>query len=124
MPFVCLGAAHFLDDLLERPTFFGGLVLFGLLVMYGFNFMHDLTWAMHPAAWPELRAVITPFMLVTLVPFLLAETWPTRATRGWARFTTTAALALFVVSSAYFAVHYESLFETHKDFDRMVHFDR
>ncbi|MCA9536782.1 MAG: glycosyltransferase family 39 protein [Myxococcales bacterium] len=124
MPFVCLGAAHFLDDLLERPTFFGGLVLFGLLVMYGFNFMHDLPWAMEAPGWTVLRRIITPFMLVTLVPFVVAEAWPTTLSRRLARLMTGAGLAVFVVSSGYFALHYETLYETHRNFDRMVHFDR
>ena len=124
MPFVCLGAAHFLDDLLKRPTFFGGLLLFGLLVMYGFNFMHDLPWAMQAPGWTALRRIITPFMLVTLVPFVVAEAWPTTLSRRVARIMTGVGLALFVVSSGYFALHYETLYETHRNFDRMVHFDR
>ena len=37
---------------------------------------------------------------------------------------TGAGLAVFVVSSGYFALHYETLYETHRNFDRMVHFDR
>jgi 4-amino-4-deoxy-L-arabinose transferase-like glycosyltransferase len=124
MPFICLGAGHFLTDLVERPTFFGGLLLFGLLVMYGFNFMHDLPWAMAPAGWVVLRRIITPFMLVALVPFIVAEAWPTRRSLGAARLMTGAGLAAFLFSSAYFAVHYETLYDSHRNFDRMTHFDR
>ncbi len=124
MPFLCLGAGHFLTDLLERPTFFGGLVFFGLLVMYGFNFMHDLRWAMQPAGWAALRRVITPFMLVALVPYLVAQSLPNTATRRLAQATTALGLMLFLVNSAYFATHYDDLYVSHHDFDRMLHFDR
>ncbi|MCA9576561.1 MAG: glycosyltransferase family 39 protein [Polyangiales bacterium] len=124
MPYVCLGAGHFLDDLLERPNLFGGLLLVGLLVMYGFNFMHELPWAMEPAGWSVLRKIITPFLLFALVPFVVAEAWPSRWTTGWARVTTAAGLLALLVNSAYFVVHYDALYETHRDFDRRTHFDR
>lgn len=124
MPFVCLGAGHFLDDLLDHPSFFGGLLLVTLLVMYGFNFMHDLPWAMEAPGWTELRKIITPFMVVTLTPFIVAEAWPSERSRAVTRFVTGAGLAAFLCSSAYFAVNYETLFTTHYNFDRMVHFDR
>jgi len=124
MPFVCLGAGHFIEDLLDRPSFFGGLLLFALLVMYGFNFMHDLPWAMNVAGWTYLRRIITPFMLLTLVPFIVAEAWPTKRSLAAARLATGAGLAAFLLSSAYFAVNYETLYDSHRDFDRMTHFDR
>lgn len=124
MPFLCLGAGHFLSDLVERPTFFGGLLFVGLLLMYGFNFMHDLQWAMAPWGWVVLRRIITPFMLVALIPYIVAEAWPTPRSHGVARLVTGAGLLAFLVSSAYFAVHYETLYDSHRNFDRMTHFDR
>ena len=74
--------------------------------------------------WVVLRRIITPFMLVALVPFIVAEAWPTRRSLGAARLMTGAGLAAFLFSSAYFAVHYETLYDSHRNFDRMTHFDR
>lgn len=123
MPFVCIGAGAFIAQAWRKPSLWAGLLIMGLLVMYGFNFMHGQHWARQPEAWPLLRALTTVFLLVVLPPFILADVFPSEAAKRVARGFIAAALLTFMVSTADFAIRYDVLFETHHEFDRDRHFD-
>jgi hypothetical protein len=124
-PFLCLGAGDFLAKLWDRPTFLAGTLFVVLLVMYGLNFLVDPHWAKQPEAWPPLRTVVTLFTALTIAPFALAQVWRDSAfCRRLARLTTAAGLALVVAVSAWFVVRYDTIYETHHEFDRDFYFHR
>lgn len=124
-PFLCLGAGDFLAELWERPTFLGGTLFLVLLVMYGLNFLLDPHWAKQPEAWPSLRLWVTLFLALALAPYALAQIWRESAfCRRLARSATLAGLALVVGTSGWIVFHYDTIFESHHDFDRDSYFHR
>ncbi|MAQ17555.1 MAG: hypothetical protein CMN30_22505 [Sandaracinus sp.] len=126
LPFLCLGAGQFLLDAFEEPDALRGLLVVGLLVMYGLNFFFDPTWLKQPEAWRPMRVATTLFFSVTYLPFLLV--YLSRERRdGWtlaARASLGLLLAVHLVSSTYFVTHYEGIYETHQNIDHDEYFDR
>lgn len=127
LPFLCLGAGRFLVDLWREPEALRGLLVIGLLVMYGLNFMTDPEWLKQPPAWAPMRVVTTLFFSVAFLPFLLTYLVDGRRREGWrvlARGTVMLLLLLHVGLSASFVRHYEAIYETHQNLDRDEYFDR
>ncbi len=117
-PFLCLGAGEFLAMTWRKPTLWGGLLLIGLLTFYSLNFFLDPTYARAASSWPFLRAMITLTTALALAPFAAAQVWHKRpAVVRLARAAIVVALAVTVVGSANFVVHYDRIYETHDDFD-------
>ena len=123
-PFLCLGAGSFLDALWREPGLLRGLLFVTLPLMYAMNFVVGVGWAKTPANWPELRLPVTLFALAFLAPYVLREALRGPLIKRWAQATTAVGLALLVCLSSYFVVHYDTLFDTHHDFDRDAYFDR
>lgn len=121
-PFLCLGAGDMLAGLWRRPTLFGGALVVVLLVMYGLSFTLDPAWAMQPEAWPSLRRALTILVALSIAPYALGQVWPRSAARGLARAATVVALAAVVALSGYFVARYDTIYETHRDFDRHLWF--
>lgn len=127
LPFLCLGAGRFLVDLWREPDALRGLLVIGLLVMYGLNFVTDPDWLKQPPAWRPMRVLTTLFFSLTFLPFLLtylARGQRGRAWRSLARSTFVLLMLLHVGLSATFVRDYESIYETHQNFDRDEYFDR
>ncbi len=127
LPFLCLGAGRFLVDLWREPDALRGLLVIGLLVMYGLNFVTDPDWLKQPPAWRPMRVLTTLFFSLTFLPFLLTYLARGRRGRAWrsmARATLVFLLLLHVGLSATFVRDYEAIYETHQNFDRDEYFDR
>lgn len=117
-PFLCIGAGDFLARLWKKPNLLAGTLFVVLLVMYTLNFTMDPTWAKQPPSWPEIRRMVTLTAAAFLVPYALVQVWPRREDLvQLARAATFAGLTLFVVASGYFIVHYDTIYETHHNFD-------
>lgn len=123
-PFLCIGAGRFLADLWDRPTLLAGTLLMTLGVMYGVNFLREPKLWREASAWDHTRHMVTVFLVVSLAPYALAQISRARAVRTLARAATAAGLAAMVVLSGYFVVHYDAIYETHRNFDRVEFFDR
>jgi hypothetical protein len=123
-PLLCIGAGRFLADLWERPDLLRGSLFVVLAVMYGMNFTKPPEAWIAGHAWGETRRVVTVFLVVALAPYALAQVSQARPVRVLARGATAAGLAMLVTLSAHFVVSYETLYETHRNFDRMEFFDR
>ena len=127
LPFLCLGAGRFLGDAFRTPDALRGLLVIGLLVMYGLNFPFDPVWLKQPESWRPMRLATTLFFAIAFLPFLLTYLDASPRQRGWrqlARGWLGLLLMLHVALSAFFVSHYESIYETHRNFDRDEYFDR
>lgn len=117
-PFLCLGAGEFVAKTWRRPTFFAGVLLICLFAFYSMNFFLDPTWARNPRSWPGLRVMITLATMAGLAPFAAAEVWHRHpAAVRFARVAIVAVLAVVLVGSANFVIHYDRLYESQDDFD-------
>jgi len=117
-PFLSLGAGEFLAMTWRKPTLWGGVLLIGLLTFYSLNFFLDPTYAREGANWPLLRTVVTLTTAFALAPFAAAQVWHKYpGVVRLARATIVAALAVTVIGSANYVVHYDQLYESHDDFD-------
>ncbi len=117
-PFLCVGAGDFLGRLWQKPDLLKGTLFIVLLVMYTLSFTMDLSVEILAVNYPAMRRVVTVFLAAFLVPYGLVQVWPRRRdVVALARLSTAAGLAVFVGASVYFVVHYETIYETHHDFD-------
>lgn len=123
-PWLCLGAGRFLADLWDEPDFFRGFVVCVLLVLYSLNFAIDPTFMKQPSSWPPLRVGIAITIAVLFAPFGLVQVLRSTATTAIARGAVVVVLAVYVGLSARFVTRYETFFDTYKNFDRDVYFDR
>ncbi|MFW6050845.1 MAG: ArnT family glycosyltransferase [Myxococcota bacterium] len=123
-PFLCLGAGRFLAELWERPDLLRGTLFVTLAVMYGVSFLQPLDAWRDPEAWPHTRRIVSIFVTVALAPYALAQVSRARPVRALARLATAAGLIALVGLSGRFVVHYDTIYETHRNFDRLEFFDR
>lgn len=123
-PWLCIGAGRFLADLWERPDLLGGVLAAIFLGLYSANFVFEPDYMKRPENWPHLRAIIAATVTLLFAPYALVQALRTPFTERLARGALVALLAGFVVLSARFVVSYETFFDTYKDFDRDVYFDR
>lgn len=123
-PWLCLGAGRFLADLWDEPDFFRGFLVCVLLVLYSLNFVIDPTFMKQPSSWPPLRIGIAITVVALFAPFGLVQVLRSPLTTAIARGAVVVVLAAYVGLSARFVVHYETISETYRNFDRDVYFDR
>jgi 4-amino-4-deoxy-L-arabinose transferase-like glycosyltransferase len=124
-PFLCLGAGVFLARLWEEPDLFRGFLFVALLVFYGLNFTLDDHEAKQGYSWGWIRRMVMLTSASFLTPFALVQVW--RRNDGLvhlARATVAAGLALTVVLSGFFVLHYDTIYEEYRDFDRDAYYDR
>lgn len=116
-PFLCIGAGDFLADLWKKPTLLRGTLFVTLCVFYTLNFTLDQT-AKLAVEWPWIRRMVTLVTAGFLAPYALVQVWPKRRDLlQLARASTLFAWVTFVVFSGWFTVHYETIYETHHDYD-------
>jgi 4-amino-4-deoxy-L-arabinose transferase-like glycosyltransferase len=124
-PWLCLGAGAFFAEAFERPSLWHGMLIVGVLVMYGVNFTMTPDWAKNSEHWQLLRRSVTVYVALTMAPYALYEAFPKARTTLWlGRITTALALLGFLGLSGYIVTHYDAIRYTHEDFDRMKFFDR
>ncbi|HJL03547.1 MAG TPA: glycosyltransferase family 39 protein [Polyangiaceae bacterium LLY-WYZ-15_(1-7)] len=123
-PWLCLGCGRFLADCWQKPDLLKGTLFSVVLVMYTLNFAVDPADMKNPEHWSMLRYVISGIVFLLLAPWALVQIWPERFFRRLARGAFAFGLAVVVVLSARFVAGYETNYETYKDFDRDVYFDR
>jgi 4-amino-4-deoxy-L-arabinose transferase-like glycosyltransferase len=124
-PFLCLGAGDYLARLWSRPTFLTGALFVVLLVMYTLNFTLEPSWAKTPDAWPEIRKMVSVFVVLFVGPYALAQVYPrSPGVMRLARLATLSGLAIVVAVSALFIVRYDEIYERYHDFDRDMYFHR
>lgn len=116
-PFLCIGAGDFLAELWKKPTLLKGTLFVTLCVFYTLNFTLDDS-AKLAVEWPWIRRMVTVVTAAFLAPYALVQVWPRRRDLlQLARASTLFALVTFVVASGWFTVHYDTIYETHHDYD-------
>ncbi|MCB9601964.1 MAG: glycosyltransferase family 39 protein [Sandaracinus sp.] len=123
-PWLCLGAGRFLADLWDEPDFFRGFLTCVLLGLYSMNFLFEPVFMKQPANWPPLRLGIALVIALLFAPFGLVQVLRSPLTVRIARGAVALLLVGFVVLSARFVLRYETFFDSYKNFDRDVYFDR
>lgn len=122
-PLLCIGAGDFLARLYARPNLLSGAIFIVLPVMYTLNFTLDPAVAKSGPEWPALRRMITLFVGGFLTPYALVQVWrENKSLVRLARLGTALALAVLVIGSAFFVVNYETIYESHNDFDLDAYF--
>ena len=71
-----------------------------------------------------MRTWINVIAVVLLVPFALAHAFRTAIFDKLARLSLVAMLTTFIVLSGWFVYRYDVLYESYRDFDRNLYFDR
>lgn len=124
VPFLCIGAGIYLEDLWRKPDLARGAMFVFILVFYSLNFLIPMEeWKQAPN-WGDQRRLITVVLGALLAGFAFAQSFGKEWATRLARATIATGLAVVVLTGIHFVVHYEEITTTHHDFDRDRYFDR